>query len=73
VQEAAKAMGYESRPMVSGAGHDAQLMASIAPAAMIFVPSVKGLSHNPREFTAPEHIIAGADVLLAASLNLADQ
>lgn len=72
VEGAAKEMGHASRRMVSGAGHDAQLMAAIAPAAMIFVPSVDGLSHNPREFTKPEHIVAGGDVLLAATLRLAD-
>ena len=72
VEGAAKELGHETRRMVSGAGHDAQLIAGIAPAAMIFVPSVDGLSHNPREFTKPEHIVAGADVLLAATLRLAD-
>ena len=39
---------------------------------MIFVPSVKGLSHNPREYTAPDDLIAGANVLLAAALAIAD-
>lgn len=72
VEAAAKELGHASRRMVSGAGHDAQLIAAIAPAAMIFVPSVDGLSHNPRELTQPEHLIAGADVLLAATLRLAD-
>lgn len=72
VEGAAKEMGHASRRMVSGAGHDAQLIAAIAPSAMIFVPSVDGLSHNPREFTKPEHIVAGGDVLLAATLRLAD-
>ena len=46
-------------------------MAGIAPAAMVFVPSVKGLSHNPAEFTADEDLIAGANVLLRAVLRLA--
>ena len=54
--------------MVSGAGHDAQIMASVAPSAMIFVPSVEGLSHNPREYTAPDDLVAGANVLLAAAV-----
>jgi N-carbamoyl-L-amino-acid hydrolase len=72
VEGAAKEMGHASRRMVSGAGHDAQLIAALAPSAMIFVPSVDGLSHNPREFTKPEHIVAGGDVLLAATLRLAD-
>lgn len=52
------------RRMTSGAGHDAQMMARIAPAAMIFVPSQGGISHNPAEFTADGDLIAGANVLL---------
>ena len=72
VEGAAKEMGHATRRMVSGAGHDAQLIAAIAPSAMIFVPSINGLSHNPRELTKPEDLVAGADVLLAATLRLAD-
>lgn len=69
--EAARAFGYSARPLVSGAGHDAQLLAAVAPSAMIFVPSVNGLSHNPQEYTALEDLIAGADVLLATALSVA--
>ena len=58
--------------MVSGAGHDAQIMAGICPAGMIFVPSIDGLSHNPAEMTRPDHLIAGAQVLLQAALTLAE-
>jgi beta-ureidopropionase / N-carbamoyl-L-amino-acid hydrolase len=58
--------------MVSGAGHDAQMMATVVPTAMIFVPSVKGISHNPAEHTGPEDIVAGGNVLLAAALQLAN-
>ena len=50
--------------MPSGAGHDAQEIAQIAPMAMIFVPSVGGISHSPREFTKPEDVVNGANVLL---------
>jgi N-carbamoyl-L-amino-acid hydrolase len=50
--------------MPSGAGHDAQDLAQIAPAGMIFVPSVGGVSHSPREFTRPRDMANGADVLL---------
>jgi N-carbamoyl-L-amino-acid hydrolase len=57
--------------MPSGAGHDAQMMARICPAGMIFVPSVGGLSHNVHEETRPEHLAAGAAVLLNAVLRLA--
>jgi N-carbamoyl-L-amino-acid hydrolase len=52
------------RRLPSGAGHDAQIVAGVAPACMIFVPSVKGLSHNVEEYTAPEDVGAGAAVLL---------
>src|SRR5262249_21875546 len=52
VEAAADARGLTHRRMTSGAGHDAQMIARIAPAAMIFVPSVGGISHNPKECTA---------------------
>ena len=57
--------------MPSGAGHDAQMLARVCPTAMVFVPSVNGLSHNIAEFTAPADIQAGADVLLQCVLALA--
>jgi N-carbamoyl-L-amino-acid hydrolase len=63
--------GHPWRPMSSGAGHDAQMLARLCPTAMIFVPSVRGISHNPAEQTAPEHLAAGADVLLHTLLELA--
>jgi N-carbamoyl-L-amino-acid hydrolase len=50
--------------MTSGAGHDAQMIARIAPSAMIFVPSRDGISHNPREHTDADDLVAGADILL---------
>jgi N-carbamoyl-L-amino-acid hydrolase len=52
--------------MPSGAGHDAQELARIAPMGMIFVPSVGGISHSPRELTKPDDVAHGADVLLNA-------
>jgi beta-ureidopropionase / N-carbamoyl-L-amino-acid hydrolase len=61
------------RRMVSGASHDAQIMATVTPTAMIFVPSVNGLSHNPQEFTRDEDVIAGANVLLATAIRLAEE
>ena len=57
--------------MPSGAGHDAQMLARICPAAMIFTPSVGGLSHNIAEHTHPADVTAGADVLLQTLLTLA--
>ena len=71
IEAQAQRLGYDTRPMTSGAGHDAQMMARLCPAAMIFVPSVKGISHNPAEHTEPEHLVAGANVLLHTLLELA--
>jgi N-carbamoyl-L-amino-acid hydrolase len=72
VEATARELGYSCRRLPSGAGHDAQMMARICPAGMIFVPSVGGLSHNVREETKPEHLQAGAEVLLHAVLKLAE-
>ncbi|WP_341487153.1 Zn-dependent hydrolase [Pararhizobium sp. A13] len=64
IEKAAKDRGLTCRRMTSGAGHDAQMIARIAPSAMIFVPSVGGISHNPKEFTTDGDLVAGANVLL---------
>lgn len=64
VEETVRARGHSFMRMVSGAGHDAQMMARIAPTAMIFVPSVEGISHNPAEHTPGEDLVMGAEVLL---------
>ena len=68
----AQNLGLSQRRMTSGAGHDAQMLARICPAAMIFVPSVGGISHNPAEHTDPDDLIAGANVLLATLTELAN-
>ena len=60
----------KSRRMTSGAGHDAQMIARIAPAAMIFVPSKGGISHNPAEYTPESDLISGAQILLDTVLKL---
>jgi beta-ureidopropionase / N-carbamoyl-L-amino-acid hydrolase len=73
VEATARKLGLPCRRLPSGAGHDAQMMARLCPAAMIFVPSVGGLSHNVAELTRPEHLEAGAAVLLDAVLRLADE
>ena len=70
IDACARRLGHTPRRMTSGAGHDAQMIARIAPAAMIFVPSVRGISHNPAEHTEPGHLAAGADVLLQALVGL---
>jgi beta-ureidopropionase / N-carbamoyl-L-amino-acid hydrolase len=73
IEQAAVARGLTQRRITSGAGHDAQMIARIAPSAMIFVPSRGGISHNPREFTAPGQLRDGANVLLDVLLALADE
>ncbi|MFP5379669.1 MAG: Zn-dependent hydrolase [Vicinamibacteria bacterium] len=60
--------GLAALRLPSGAGHDAQMMARLGPMGMIFVPSVGGVSHSPRELTSWEHCAAGAQVLLGAVL-----
>lgn len=72
IERIARGQGHSVRRMTSGAGHDAGLIAAVAPTAMIFVPSVEGISHNVREYTAPEHLEAGANVLLQTLLELAE-
>lgn len=64
IEASAKRFGLTHRRMTSGAGHDAQMIARIAPSAMIFVPSRGGISHNPREHTDDEQLVQGAQVLL---------
>jgi len=63
--------GKTYRMMVSGAGHDAQLFAPRCPTAMIFVPSRAGISHSPEEYTSPEQLAAGLEVLTAMLYELA--
>lgn len=64
IEASARRFGFSYRRMTSGAGHDAQMIARIAPAAMIFVPSRGGISHNPLEHTDDVQLIQGAQVLL---------
>jgi N-carbamoyl-L-amino-acid hydrolase len=72
VEKTAREHGLTVRRLPSGAGHDAQMLARMCPSGMVFVPSAGGISHNPAEFTSPEHIEAGANVLLQVLLQLAD-
>lgn len=68
ITRAADSLALPCHSMPSGAGHDAQLVARIAPIGMIFVPSRGGISHSPAEYTSPEDLARGADVLLNAVL-----
>jgi N-carbamoyl-L-amino-acid hydrolase len=70
IEDSAKQLGLTTKLMPSGAGHDAQDMARLGPVGMIFVPSVGGISHSPREFSRPEDITNGANVLLHTLLTL---
>jgi len=68
ITQEVKSLGLSSKQMQSGAGHDAQDMAKIVPVGMIFVPSVNGISHSPKEYTFPEDMANGANVLLRTLL-----
>src|SRR5574341_557702 len=70
ISEAVRGLGLSSVGLPSGAGHDAQDLARICPMGMIFVPSVKGISHSPNELTRPEDVVNGANVLLQTMLGL---
>jgi N-carbamoyl-L-amino-acid hydrolase len=70
ISEAARELALTTKLLPSGAGHDAQDMARLGPVGMIFVPSVGGISHSPREFSRPEDIANGANVLLHTLLKL---
>jgi N-carbamoyl-L-amino-acid hydrolase len=70
IARVAASLGHSVRDMTAGAGHDAHMLARVCPAAMIFVPSIGGISHNPREDTSPADLATGADVLLHTLLEL---
>ena len=72
VEATATRLGHSVRRMPSGAGHDAQMLARVCPAAMVFTQSRGGISHNPAEHTEPADIEAGANVLLQVLLTLAE-
>jgi N-carbamoyl-L-amino-acid hydrolase len=71
VHRVASEHGHSVIELPSGAGHDAQMLARVCPTAMIFVPSHKGISHNPAEHTDRADLVAGADVLFDVMLRLA--
>ncbi len=73
VEAAARRRGHDPLRMPSGAGHDAQMLARVCPAGMVFVPSVRGISHNPAEHTDPADLVAGLRVLADVLVELADQ
>ncbi len=72
IEANASKLGFSCHRMTSGAGHDAQMMSRICPSAMIFTPSIDGVSHNPAEATDAADLMAGANVLLHTLLDLAE-
>lgn len=71
VEKATSRFGTATMRLPSGAGHDAQMLARVCPSAMIFTPSVKGISHNPAEYTDSDDLELGANVLLHTMWDLA--
>jgi N-carbamoyl-L-amino-acid hydrolase len=71
IERAAQALGIAHMRLPSGAFHDANFIADVAPTGMIFVPCEKGISHSPAENAKPEDLAAGARVLAASLVELA--
>src|SRR5215207_7826315 len=71
VEATADRLGHSVMRLPSGAGHDAQMLARVCPTGMVFVPSRGGVSHNPTEFTEPDHLAAGVQVLAEVLAELA--
>ncbi|TCO54024.1 M20 family metallo-hydrolase [Actinocrispum wychmicini] len=72
IRQSAAELGFDHITLPSGAGHDAQMVAGVAPIAMIFVPSRAGVSHCPEEETDADHLMAGAQVLLRTAIHIAE-
>jgi N-carbamoyl-L-amino-acid hydrolase len=73
MEEAAEKHSFSYMRMLSGAGHDAKYLNRITPAAMLFIPSINGLSHCEEEFSTPEDIEKGVQVLFDTVLTLANK
>lgn len=73
IEAAADKLQLKHARLVSFAGHDTQVLSTITPSAMLFVPSVKGISHNPKEFTKPEDVANGANTVLHTILELVER
>lgn len=71
LEDTTRQIGASHMRMVSGASHDAQMMAKVCPSAMVFVQSTKGISHNPKEGTPDEDLVLGAQILTDAMWTLA--
>jgi N-carbamoyl-L-amino-acid hydrolase len=73
ITDSAKQLNLTTKLLPSGATHDAQSMARFAPSGMIFIPSIGGISHSPEEFSRPQDVVNGANVLLESVLRLDSQ
>ena len=73
IRESCDELGIDALMMPSGAGHDAQQMATLTDVGMIFVPSVEGISHSPREYTRLEDIALGTELLAHVLLKLSGE
>ena len=73
LREKAQARQLTTRDMIAAAGHDSVLIAPLCPSAMLFIPSVDGITHNPREYSTKEQVAHGAQILLDAVLDLANR
>ncbi len=71
VEAVCQRLGLSRQSLISYAGHDAQIMSSITPTGVVFIPSVKGVSHNPKEYCEWEYVVKGANVLLHTALEMA--
>ena len=71
IEGAADELGLRHTRLMSFAGHDTQAMSRVTPSAMLFVPSVDGISHNPAEYTRDEDVVNGANVVLHTLLRMA--
>lgn len=71
LRDKAQARQLTTRDMIAAAGHDSVLIAPLCPSAMLFIPSVDGITHNPREYSTKEQVARGAQVMLDAVIELA--
>ena len=71
IKQAADARGYPNQAILSCAGHDARHLAGVCPSGMVFVPCLKGISHNEAERSEPEHVAAGAQIVCDVVTGLA--
>ncbi|NLD17334.1 MAG: Zn-dependent hydrolase [Tissierellia bacterium] len=70
VSKSCESLGYNYQVMSSGAGHDAKEISHLVPSSLIFVPSINGISHSPKEYTTPEHLKKGINVLYQSAISI---